>query len=132
MLSKVEIDFEKIRMWAVIVIVQAASFGMGMYTARTYWRDAHEPSASLNYSTEQPKSQNQTAVPAAGGVSQAGGAATASLDPQNCSQIKGNISGSNKTYHMPGGAFYDRTTTPEMCFSTESEAQAAGFKKSSR
>jgi hypothetical protein len=45
--------------------------------------------------------------------------------------IKGNISGSKKTYHMPGGSFYDRTNA-EMCFATESEAEAAGFTKSSR
>ncbi|OGE86632.1 MAG: hypothetical protein A3J48_01675 [Candidatus Doudnabacteria bacterium RIFCSPHIGHO2_02_FULL_46_11] len=46
-------------------------------------------------------------------------------------RIKGNISSSSRIYHLPGGSFYDRTD-PEMCFNTEAEAQAAGFRKSSR
>lgn len=46
-------------------------------------------------------------------------------------KIKGNISSSGKIYHMPGGSFYSRTN-PEICFNTEAEAQAAGFRKSSR
>lgn len=46
-------------------------------------------------------------------------------------KIKGNISSSNKIYHLPGGAFYARTV-PEMCFNTEAEAQAAGFRRSQR
>ena len=46
--------------------------------------------------------------------------------------IKGNISAKGeKIYHVKGGAFYDRTN-PEMCFNTEEEARAAGFRKSSR
>ena len=32
---------------------------------------------------------------------------------------------------MPGGAYYDRTD-PEVWFSTEEEAQAAGFRRSKR
>jgi hypothetical protein len=49
----------------------------------------------------------------------------------NCQagQIKGNISGTSKVYHMPGGSFYNRTT-PEQCFNTEAEAVTAGFRKS--
>ena len=46
-------------------------------------------------------------------------------------QIKGNISSSDKVYHLPGGSFYNRTTA-EQCFNSEAEAQAAGFRKSSR
>jgi cell division protein FtsN len=57
--------------------------------------------------------------------------ATTSLDATTCKQIKGNISSKSKIYHMPGGAFYDRTQA-EQCFATEAEAIAAGFKKSSR
>lgn len=49
----------------------------------------------------------------------------------NCS-IKGNISSTGKkTYHLPGGAFYKRTTA-EQCFDTEQDAISAGFVKSSR
>lgn len=57
------------------------------------------------------------------------GAQSASVD--NCEgKIKGNISSSDKIYHLPGGAFYNRTN-PEQCFNTEAEAKAAGFRKSS-
>lgn len=50
----------------------------------------------------------------------------------NCEgKIKGNISSSGKIYHVPGGAFYKRTV-PEICFNTEADAQAAGFRKSKR
>lgn len=51
--------------------------------------------------------------------------------PQTCTKIKGNISSKSKIYHMPGGAFYEKTQ-PEQCFATEAEAQAAGFVKSKR
>lgn len=46
--------------------------------------------------------------------------------------IKGNISSSGeKIYHIPSGAFYDRTDAEEM-FCTEAEAQSAGYRKSER
>ena len=45
--------------------------------------------------------------------------------------VKGNISATSKIYHVAGGAFYARTKA-EQCFNTEAEAQAAGFRKSSR
>lgn len=52
--------------------------------------------------------------------------------PSDCQgQIKGNISSSGKIYHVPGGAFYKRVN-PEVCFKTEAEARAAGFRKSQR
>ncbi len=124
-----EINSQKLRLWAVIVAVQAASFGMGMYTAKTYWVKPVQNQIQLDYSTEQAKSQNANIndepKPTVNPVD------SINLDPANCSAIKGNVSGNNKTYHVPGGSFYDRTT-PEMCFSTEAEAQAAGFNKSSR
>lgn len=51
--------------------------------------------------------------------------------PTDCGgKIKGNISGSNKVYHKPGGSSYNRTK-PEACFNTEAEAQAAGFRAAS-
>lgn len=46
--------------------------------------------------------------------------------------IKGNInSKGEKIYHLPGGAYYERTI-PEKWFKTEREAQDAGFRPSSR
>jgi len=49
------------------------------------------------------------------------------------SQCDGKIKGSaSQIYHIPGGAFYDRTTNPARCFDTEEQAITAGFRKSSR
>jgi hypothetical protein len=45
-----------------------------------------------------------------------------------CKTIKGSKS---KIYHLPGGVFYDRTKA-FTCFASESEAQVAGYRKSSR
>lgn len=58
--------------------------------------------------------------------------ATTSNTPStiNC---QGKIKGSSShIYHMPGGAFYDKTTRPIRCFDAEADAKAAGFRKSSR
>ncbi|TCS80344.1 ComEC/Rec2 family competence protein [Tepidibacillus fermentans] len=52
----------------------------------------------------------------------------------DCSKplIKGNISSSGeKIYHVPGGAYYDRTIAEEM-FCTEEQAIKAGYRKSKR
>ena len=52
------------------------------------------------------------------------------VDANGNGLIKGNInSKGEKIYHMPGGTYYDRTI-PEVWFKTESEAKAAGFRKS--
>jgi hypothetical protein len=50
-----------------------------------------------------------------------------------CLDIKGNTTtyDGEKIYHMPGGAYYDRTI-PEETFCTEEEAQAAGYRRSMR
>ncbi len=53
---------------------------------------------------------------------------TSTQNPDDC-YIKGSKS---KVYHIPGGAFYERTTNPISCFNSEEEAQSAGFIKSSR
>ena len=53
------------------------------------------------------------------------------VDGQCPGKIKGNIGSSGKIYHVPGGAFYDRTYAEE-CFDTAAEAEAAGFRKSRR
>jgi hypothetical protein len=46
--------------------------------------------------------------------------------------IKGNInSKGEKIYHMPDGAYYDKTDA-EQWFKTEAEAKEAGFRKSKR
>lgn len=47
--------------------------------------------------------------------------------------VKGNLTTSSgeRIYHVPGGAFYDRTI-PEECFATEADARAAGYRRSQR
>ncbi len=47
--------------------------------------------------------------------------------------IKGNLTTYNgeKIYHVPGGAYYNRTDAEEM-FCTEEEAEEAGYRKSER
>lgn len=58
---------------------------------------------------------------------------TTTAPPLNTTgKIKGNInSQGEKIYHVPGGAYYDITEAEEY-FDTEEEAQAAGYRKSSR
>ncbi len=50
--------------------------------------------------------------------------------------IKGNITGGGKIYHIPGQAYYDKTSIDESkgerWFSTEKEAQIAGWRASKR
>lgn len=47
-------------------------------------------------------------------------------------QIKGNRNTKGEwIYHLPGGQFYSRTTAEE-CFTTEIDAQSAGYRKSKR
>jgi endonuclease YncB( thermonuclease family) len=55
---------------------------------------------------------------------------------QNGCKIKGNISGSGRIYHMPGGAYYERTKIDkpkgERWFCSEEEARRAGWRRSKR
>ena len=44
--------------------------------------------------------------------------------------MKGNI-GTERVYHVPGGAYYTRTY-PEECFGTAADAAAGGYRASSR
>lgn len=67
-----------------------------------------------------------------GGVSIALPTSTTPIDSWNCppwAPIKGNRS--SWIYHVPGGAYYDRTK-PEECFATETAAVNAGYRKSKR
>ncbi|HEX5429784.1 MAG TPA: hypothetical protein VFX17_01750 [Patescibacteria group bacterium] len=79
-------------------------------------------SSTSNYTQEIPPAQTTSAT--------AIDTQTPAPADLNC---QGKIKGSSShIYHMPGGAFYDKTTHPIACFDTEAEAQAAGFRKSSR
>ncbi len=114
------------------IVVFFVGFGSGQYDKYASRQQAKQ---QINYTT------NKTQQPAKAAGEVKGDAVTTepaassttskTLAPAEC-KIKGNISSSKKKiYHMPKGAFYDRTN-PEQCFNTEAEAQAAGFVKSSR
>ena len=54
--------------------------------------------------------------------------------PSRSCLIKGNISSNGRIYHVPGGRYYDRTgideSRGERWFCTETEARAAGWRRS--
>lgn len=54
---------------------------------------------------------------------------------QTC-RIKGNISGSGRIYHLPGQAFYDKTSISpkrgERWFCSEAQARASGWRRARR
>jgi hypothetical protein len=114
-----EIDFQKIKFWLVIAIIQIASFGLGYYSGTSFDKSVVQDQKLQSNSTI-----NQTVEP----EKQVSNTETNSAE--ECA-VKGNISSKSKIYHVKGGSFYDRTDA-EMCFKTEKEAEAAGFIKSSR
>ena len=106
------------------LLVAVLFYNLGQFAARTHPPEirVEEPAIDL---TQVYNSLQQVA----GQTTASGAAADTAI---NCEgKIKGNISSSGKIYHLPGGAFYKRTN-PEMCFATEADAQAAGFRKSQR
>lgn len=115
---------------AAFVVVFFAGVGTGKGTADKRPRAGAN---MLNYTTPTP-SRTPEPTPTREAVTTmptpqptTAGAATTAAD---CI-VKGNISSTGKIYHVQGGSFYARVK-PEQCFSTEAEAQAAGFRKSSR
>lgn len=142
------LDFKKIKdKGAPLAIAGAcfvAVFIAGFGTGRISNGGASDSPAKRSLSNSTTNTGDKTKTTAAGATDGAGNSATAStqnssttklpattttgaVDPNNC-YIKGSKS---KTYHMPGGSFYERTN-PAACFNSEEEAVAAGYKKSSR
>ncbi len=104
---------------AVAIFLLGFGTGRGVGAPQT-------PIKQINYSIKK-----QGNVPGDKPAAAAPGKTVPAPDLKNC-PVKGNISAKgNKTYHVKGGAFFNRTN-PEQCFNTEAEAKAAGFKKSSR
>jgi len=111
------------------ILVAGLSFGIGRFSVISNPPDVviEEPVLNLsdvNNSQNLPSAQIST-------QSATGTVAGETYDPSCAGKIKGNIGSSGKIYHMPGGAFYERTI-PELCFGSETDAQGAGFRKSSR
>ncbi|MBI4050612.1 MAG: hypothetical protein HY396_01405 [Candidatus Doudnabacteria bacterium] len=112
------------------LLVALLFFNLGNYAHRSRPPDIRieEPSVDLSQIYNSLKTaEAQSPAPAQSDQQIAG--ETLASDCQG--KIKGNIGSSGKIYHLPGGAFYSRTI-PELCFDNETEAQKAGFRKSSR
>lgn len=76
-------------------------------------------------------STSQTTINNESNTSQNSSGASSSISAGN-GKIKGNInSKGEKIYHVPGGAYYDRTNAEEY-FDTVEEAEAAGYRASKR
>ncbi|MBS4172261.1 thermonuclease family protein [Bacillus sp. FJAT-49736] len=96
----------------------------GYVTDRGYNMDAkgaaHTVSSSPNTSTQNSSNQSFKNNPAD--------------DKESNTSCKGKIKGNanSKIYHVPGGAFYDRTRDNIVWFCTESDAIKAGYRKSQR
>ena len=111
---------QNIALSAGYVLVALMAFGLGRISAISYQKP--EIRVEQAFTPQPNNTSNQPAVQ------------SATVDNLNgCEgKIKGNInSKGKKIYHLPGGAFYDRTN-PEQCFDSEVEAKTAGFTKSSR
>lgn len=117
---------QKIVLTIGYLLVASLAFGLGRFTTSVSSapeiRVEEAFSLPLNYNSNQGSIQLDTTSPQV-----AGSTKSSSINCQ--SKIKGS---SSHIYHVPGGAFYDKTTKPIRCFDTEAQATAAGFRKSSR
>ncbi len=119
--SFIQSNQERIALLLGFILVAALFYNLGRFAARNEPPEVRieEPALDL--------SQIYNNLNSLG--SQVAGESTEVLDCEG--KIKGNISASAKIYHLPGGAFYNRTN-PEACFDSEEQARAAGFRKSKR
>lgn len=123
---------QKIALLIGFLLIAILFFNLGKFSARHHPPEikVQEPSLDLTQIYDNLKNLNlQLALP-----QEQGSVAGAAIEQEklNCEgKIKGNISSKARIYHVPGGAFYKRTI-PEICFASEKEAQAAGFRKSKR
>lgn len=122
---------QKIIYAASCLLIFFIGFGTGRGEQSLRKRETSPPPPSqLNNTTH--KAEVTEEAPKPPEVQPAGATLGAIAPPAGTDcRIKGNISSSGKIYHVPEGSFYARTN-PEQCFATEAEAQAAGFRKSSR
>jgi hypothetical protein len=119
MFEKISAYQQKIALGLGFVAVAAIGFYGGRSINSKPLNDAQLPSvsATTNYTQIEPPAQTVATPETSSGTFDCEG------------KIKGS---STHKYHVPGGAFYKKTTKPIACFDTEAEAIAAGFVKSSR
>jgi hypothetical protein len=123
--KKIKLLLESHREHIISGICCVLMFGLGFGTGKSGGAgQSAKPILQPNYTTKKVDSlaekKKEDAQPA-----------TSKPDPDKPCLIKGNISGTNKIYHVPGGSSYKRVT-PEQCFATEQDAEAAGFRKALR
>lgn len=86
-------------------------------------------SVSVCFRGEETATPTPAAAPAPAPPAASGRAAPQGKNCPASHPIKGNAS--SMIYHMPGGAYYNRTI-PEDCFATAADAVAAGYRASQR
>jgi hypothetical protein len=127
--EKIKTYLEENRQLFILIACFVLVFISGFATGRVIPQDTGNVSSSQqNYNTKEPRVLEAKTAAETKKTPEAG---EAKEDNKDC-PVKGNISAKGaRTYHVVGGAFYDKTN-PEQCFSSEEEAITAGFKRSSR
>jgi hypothetical protein len=114
-------------------------FGVGFGTGKTQKIKPNESKQTKSYTntntkpveTKEPAETDKKESPK-NNTNETPATTTNSLDPATCTKIKGNISASGgRIYHISGGASYKQVKA-EMCFASQAEAEAAGFRKAAR
>ena len=109
---------------------KARAKGIGIWSIENY-ADNNFETTNTQKSTSSSVPNRSKASSSSSSSSQSTSNTSPSVNSGSCN-IKGNISSSGeKIYHMPDGAYYDRTKEEQMFCST-SEAEAAGFRPSMR
>ena len=135
--------YEKLKAWlkenkrpivlgVCYVLVFIVGFGTGSFE-KEFKNSATVNQKYYNTKTQSPAPSPPAAEVKGAAVGETGKPATAAAanSAADC-VVKGNINAQGrKLYHIKGGAFYN-IVKPEQCFSTEKQAQDAGFVKSSR
>ncbi|MDP3741594.1 MAG: hypothetical protein Q8R08_04725 [bacterium] len=121
---------QKIALLVGYVLIASLFFSLGKFTLKQSAPKIKiiEPSIDLSEVYNNLKSGKTQFAGSADSGKIAGETVT---DPLCTGKIKGNVSSSGKIYHLPNGSFYKRTIA-EICFDSEADALAAGFRKSTR
>ena len=107
------------------VLVAGLAFGIGRFTSPK----AKVPDVRVEQALALPSNYS----PNSSDVQSASVASAQTRKSSTLLNCNGKIKGaSSMIYHVPGDAFYNRTTKPIACFDTEAQAAAAGFKKSGK